>query len=88
LRHVADALAGDHVGREPQDLLAGELHAAGGPHEPGQGVAQRRLAHAVAADDGKDAVIERQRHALQSMGAAVVDIQVPDLEDQWTLAPM
>src|SRR5207237_7578161 len=42
------------------------------PHQPGDGVAQRRLAHAVAADDGQDPLGEPERHALQRVGAAVV----------------
>ena len=33
-------------------------------------------------------MVERERHALQRMGAAVVDVQVLDLEDQWRRSPM
>jgi hypothetical protein len=33
-------------------------------------------------------MVERERYALQRMGAAVVDVEVLDLEDQWTLSPM
>jgi hypothetical protein len=33
-------------------------------------------------------MVERERHVLQGMGAAVVHVQVPDLEDQWRRSPM
>jgi exo-beta-1,3-glucanase (GH17 family) len=45
---------------------------------PGDGVAQRGLAHAVAAHDAQHAVVQRQAHALQRVGAAVVDVQAFD----------
>ena len=82
LRHVADTLGGDDVRGQPEDLLARELDAPRGAHEPGHRVAQGRLPHAVAADHGEDAAVERERHALQRVRAAVVDVEVLDLEDQ------
>jgi hypothetical protein len=86
LRDVADAALGDAVRRQPEDLLAGEPHAAargaGGLDEAGDRVAERGLAHAVAADDGEHAVIEREGDALQRVRAAVVDVEASDLEDR------
>ena len=49
-------------------------------HQAGDGVAQRGLAHAVAADDAEHAALEREAHALQRVGAAVVDVEA--LDDQ------
>jgi hypothetical protein len=64
-------------GAQAQDL-ARQPDAAGGRHQAGDRVAQRGLAHAVAADDAQHAVVERQAHALQRVGAAVVDVQALD----------
>ena len=64
--------------RQAEDLFAGEAHAAARRHQPGDRVAQRRLAHAVAADDAEHAALEREAHALQRMGAAVVDVEALD----------
>ena len=69
-------------------LEADKLEAveADGPgpngHEPDNGVAERRLAHAIAADDGKDAALERQRDALKGVRLAVIDLQILDLQDR------
>jgi hypothetical protein len=70
------------VRRAAEDLLARELHAAGGGHEARDRVAQRRLAHAVATDDRRHAAFERERHALQGVRAAIVHVQVVDGEDR------
>ena len=59
LRHIADAEPMDHVRLEPRCLAAEMrmLPRARG-FQSGDGVAERALAHAVAADHGKDAVVE------------------------------
>jgi hypothetical protein len=82
LWHVRDAAARDPIGRQAEDLFAGELDAAGGAHQPGDGVAQRGLAHAVAADDGQHAVLDRECHALQRVRAPVVDVEALDPQDR------
>ena len=48
--------------------------------QAGNGVAQRALAHAVAADDRKHAVVERHGYALNGVALAVIDLQVLDLQ--------
>jgi hypothetical protein len=88
LGHVPDTLGVDRVGRQPQDLRAGELHAPRRADQPRHRIAEGRLPHAVAADHGQDATVEGERHALQGMRAAVVDVQVLDLEDQCCRSPM
>ena len=81
LRHVADAEIDNVVGRQPQEIDAGGTDSATGRrHQPHDRVAERGLAHAVAADDGEHALIERERYALQRMGVAVVDLQVSHRE--------
>ena len=56
LRHIADAQTGDLVRLERRDLAAGDAdRAAAGPLQPDDGVAERGLAHAVAADDRQHA---------------------------------
>ena len=87
LRHIADAHIDDLIGRQAEDLVAGEADAAArGGHQPHDRVAERRLAHAVAADHRQHAAVEasatrpaahghgRSRHADRSIsiaGAAV-----------------
>jgi hypothetical protein len=75
LRHVRDAAPRDLVRRQAEDLFAGQLDAAAGTHEPGDRVAQRGLAHAVAADDAEHAAFDREAHTLQRVGMSVVDVQ-------------
>ena len=55
-------------------------------YQAGDGVAQRRLAHAVAADDRQNAALERQRHALKRVRFAVIDLQVLNLQTPAPLA--
>ena len=43
-------------------------------------LAQRRLAHAVAADERQHAMFEPQIDALQGVAPAVKDVQSPDLQ--------
>jgi hypothetical protein len=71
---------GDRVRRHAQDLLAQQPDAARRRHQAGDRVAQRRLAHAIAADHGQHAAVEGQRHVLQRVGAAVMDVQAVDLQ--------
>src|SRR5512138_833261 len=67
--------------RSPRDVLAADAdRAAADRHQAHDGLAERRLAHAVAADDGEHAGIEREVDALQRMRMAVVDVEAPDLE--------
>ena len=77
MRNVADAGAGDLMRLDADELAALE---ADRPERTGMKsddrVAERRLAHAVAADDGKDAALQRQRDALKRMRLAVIDLQV------------
>jgi hypothetical protein len=75
LRHVGDAAPRDGMRGQAQDLLAVQAHAAAGAHQAGDGVAQGALAHAVAAHQAQHAAFQREAHALQRMGAAVVDVQ-------------
>src|SRR5215471_13788877 len=82
LRDVADAEPRDGVRRQTDALHTAELDAAGGGHQAGDGVAQRRLAHAVAADDGEDAAVEGEGDVLQGVGAAIIDIQPVDPQNR------
>src|ERR1700678_339403 len=59
LRYVADAEPGDLRRLQRQQVLAAYADGtAGRAHQPHDGLAQRRLAHAVTADDGKHAGVE------------------------------
>ena len=61
LRDVADAGASDLMRLEANEFEAVEADGPGPDgHEPDDRIAERRLAHAVAADDRKDASLERQ----------------------------
>jgi hypothetical protein len=82
LRHVADALLGDDVGGKPEDFFPRELDAPARPDKAGDRVAQRGLAHAVAADHRQHALVQPEGHVLQGMRPAVIDVEVLDLEDQ------
>ena len=76
LRHVTETEPSD-IGRGPADeLLAHETNgAAGDRREADDRLAQRRLSHAVAADQRQHAVLKPQIHALQRMAAAIEDIE-------------
>ncbi len=83
LRHVADAQPVDFVRLERGDFAAVDAdRARARALQAGDGVAERRLAHAVAAHHRKHAAFERQRHALYGMAFAVVDLQVVDAQDR------
>ena len=51
-------------------------------HQADDRIAERRLAHAVAADDGKNAALEPERNALQRMRLAVIDLEILNLQDR------
>ena len=79
LGHVPDPVVCDPARTETGQLVAFELDgAARHGHEPRDRVAQRGLAHAVATDDGDDAVREVELDPLQRAGLAVVDVQPAD----------
>ena len=80
LWHVGDAPLRDLIRRAAQDLFTEQLHAAARRHQAGDRVAQRRLAHSVAADDAEHAVLQRQVDRLQRVSAAVVHIEAFDDE--------
>ncbi len=88
LRHIADAGARDLVRLAPENVLALEAHRRPSARAitPDDRVAQRRLAHAVAADDRQHAALQRQRHALQRVRLAVIDLQVLHLQDRLAAA--
>src|SRR5262245_56928190 len=66
LRHVAYARSSNAVRGEPRQLRAVRpILAAGCAHQADDGLAQRALAHAVAADDGDYAALERQGEVLE-----------------------
>src|SRR6185312_6783853 len=82
LRHIADAEPVNFMRRQRGNLAAIDADRAGaGALQAGDGVAKRRLAHAVAADDRQDTAFERQRDALEGMAFAVIDLQVVDAQD-------
>ncbi len=60
LRHVADAELGDHVRRKAKNFAPCEFHTAARRNQPGDRIAQRRLAHAVAANDAEHAGMQSQ----------------------------
>ena len=83
LRHVADALGGDHVGQAPAQFLA--EHPDRAPRlaaEAHDGVAERRLAHAVAADQGDRLGAHRERDALEDVRRAVERMHVLELQER------
>lgn len=68
LRHIADTEPRDMRGWPPCDILAADAdRAAADRYQAHDRLAQRGLAHAVAADDGEHAGIERKIDALQGV---------------------
>src|SRR6201987_68912 len=66
---------------EPRGFAAENANTARARRlEAHDGIAERGLAHAVTADDGKDPTIERHRDALNGMALTVIDVQILDLE--------
>jgi hypothetical protein len=81
LRHIADAEAGDVGRRAPCDVLAADAdRSAAHAHQTHDRLAQRGLAHAVAADDGEHAALQGEVDALERVRVAVVDVEAADLE--------
>ncbi|MGY4172898.1 hypothetical protein ACVIM8_006971 [Bradyrhizobium sp. USDA 4529] len=81
LRHITDAEPGDPCRIEPRDLFAANPdRTAAGTHEAHDRLAQRGLAHAVAADYREHAGLEREIDALQRMRMAVIDVEALHLE--------
>src|SRR5438105_1300001 len=72
--------AGDRFARE-RDLAAARLHEA-------RDCAQRRrLARAVRADKRHDlALVDRERYALERVDAAIVHVELVDVEERHQLA--
>ena len=83
LRHVANTKPGDLRRLQRQQVFSAQQDGAGsGPHQPHDRLAERGFAHAIAADDGKYAGVQRHVDALQSVRATVVDVEAPDLENR------
>ena len=82
LRHKAYAQARTLVGREFVDRLAIKFDAAGlDGHQAHHGLEQRRLAHAIAAQDHCDlADLGLQAYIAQDVRAAVVLVDVIDFQ--------
>ncbi len=81
LRDIADAEPRDPRRGGVGDVLARQTHGpARRRHEAHDRLAQRRLAHAVAADDRQHARSQGQIDALQGVGAAIVDIEAAHFE--------
>ena len=82
LRNVGKAEPRDLGRAAPDEFLAEETNrAAGDRREADDRFAQRGLAHAVAADEREDAVLELQVDALQRVAAAVIDVEAFDLQE-------
>ena len=88
LRHVTDAEPRDLRRIEPRQLvIVGETdRSARRAHQAHDGLAQRGLAHAVAADDRENPGMDRELDALQRMGMAVIDIQAANLQQRGNIA--
>src|SRR5216684_1525434 len=83
LRHVTNAKPGHLRRLQRQQVFAAQQDGAtGGSYQPHDRLAKRRLAHAIAADDGKYASVERQVDALQRVRSTVVNVETPNLEDR------
>ena len=81
LGRKADPEVGDPVRWQPDQFLAGHAdRSALHRQQPHDGVAQGRLAHAVAADHRMNAGHQFQIDALERVGGAVVDVQIPNAE--------
>src|SRR5581483_10141058 len=84
LRHVADPETGDLVRLAADELLTAIADRAGdaGGRDAHDRVAQRRLAHAVAADDAERSALHGERDVLERLRSAVVGAQPLDLEQR------
>ena len=82
LGHLDQPAAHDPIGTQPVDALAAEANGASpGLHEPGDSFQQRRLAGAVAAEEGHDlALPDLERDAVQDLDAAVSRLDAVELQ--------
>src|SRR5262249_16593816 len=81
LRHIADAQAIDDVRLKKRRLAPANTDAAGpGRFQARNGVAQGALSDGVSAHDGKYAVVDPHRYALNGVALAVIDLKVLDLQ--------
>ncbi len=84
LGHVADAAPGDLVRGDADQLVTLEADRAlgAGRRDAHDRVAQRRLPHAVAADDGHRLAAHREGDVLERLRAPVERVQSADLEQR------
>ena len=89
LRNPCDAAPGDLVGLEHRDVLAAQAHVTPlGPRDAHDRAERRCLAGAVAPDERDHlALTDRQRHALEDVGLAIVGVDVLDGEQVHRPAP-
>src|SRR5262245_20710766 len=81
LRNTADAQAMNNMRFEPRNLAPLDAHASRScTLKPDDRVAQRRLAHTIAANDRKHTTRQRERHPLHGVTFAIVDVKVVDLQ--------
>jgi hypothetical protein len=82
LGHHSDPLAGDAVRRQAGDVIAAEAHAAAVDiGEAEDGPQQRRLPHAIPADERNDLTLgDVGRDAVQDLAVAAAGAHVLDLE--------
>ena len=79
LRDVADPEPVDLVRREARNLASLDAHdPRARTFQADDRVAQRRLAHAVAAEDRQHTALERQGDALERVALAIVDVKIVD----------
>ncbi len=82
LGHQAQAFLVDMVGGHLGDVLAHEAHGAlPGVEEPGDGAQGRRLARAVAPDEGDDLpLLDGEGYAFEGVDLAVIGVDLVQLE--------
>src|SRR5258708_1796130 len=81
LRDEAQAEPRDPVRGLAEELLAAEPDRAGrGSEHAHDGLAQRRLAHAVAPDDRNRSFIDGERYILQDVSTSVERVEAADLQ--------
>jgi hypothetical protein len=83
LGDVADTTPDDPRRRLALDLPVAEVDPSGPGREPDDRLESRRLAHAVASEQGGDTRRgDVERNPLQDMRTAVADVEVADREDR------
>src|SRR5689334_12560736 len=81
LRHIAYPEPRDARRTCARDIFAADAdRTAARTEQAHDGVAERGLAHAVAADHREHALLERQVDALQRMRMPVINVETPDLQ--------